>query len=103
MNLKTHIYGFIGDLYLSQITREHADQLVTKLRETNHNPVGTNLVLGVLKQIMSEAFKQEKILKYPFADYGKLKEPKRADHFMYIVEPPDIFCSKRFGRLEVEP
>ncbi len=86
MNLKTHIYGFIGDLYLSQITREHADQLVTKLRETNHNPVGTNLVLGVLKQIMSEAFKQEKILKYPFADYGKLKEPKRADHFMSAEE-----------------
>lgn len=86
MNLKTHIYGFIGDLYLSQITREHADQLVAKLRESNHNPVGTNLVLGVLKQIMSEAFKQEKILKYPFANYGKVKEPKRADHFMSSEE-----------------
>lgn len=86
MNLRTHIYGFIGDLYLSQITREHADQLVAKLRDSNHNPVGTNLVLGVLKQIMSEAFKQEKILKYPFADYGKIKEPKRADHFMSAEE-----------------
>ena len=86
MNLRTHIYGFIGDLYLSQVTREHADQLVAKLRESNHNPVGTNLVLGVLKQIMSEAFKQEKILKYPFADYGKVKEPKRADHFMSAEE-----------------
>lgn len=86
MNLRTHIYGFIGDLYLSQITREHADQLVAKLRATNHNPVGTNLVLGVLKQIVSEAFKQEKILKYPFADYGKVKEPKRPDHFMSAEE-----------------
>ena len=86
MNLRTHIYGFIGDLYLSKITREHADQLVTKLRESNHNPVGTNLVLGVLKQIISEAFKQEKILKYPFADYGKVKEPKRPDHFMSAEE-----------------
>jgi integrase len=86
MNLKTHIYGFIGDLYVSQITREHADQLVAKLRATNHNPVGTNLVLGVLKQIVSEAFKQEKILKYPFADYGKVKEPKRPDHFMSAEE-----------------
>lgn len=86
MNLRTHIYGFMGDLYLSQITREHADQLVAKLRESNHNPVGTNLVLGVLKQIMSEAFKQEKILKYPFADYGKVKEPKRPDHFMSAEE-----------------
>ena len=86
MNLRTHIYGFIGDLYLSQVTREHADQLVAKLRESNHNPVGTNLVLGVLKQIMSEAFKQEKILKYPFADYEKVKEPKRADHFMSAEE-----------------
>ncbi len=86
MNLRTHIYGFMGDLYLSQVTREHADQLVAKLRESNHNPVGTNLVLGVLKQIMSEAFKQEKILKYPFADYGKVKEPKRPDHFMSAEE-----------------
>lgn len=85
-NLKNHIYDFIGDLYLSQITREHADQLIAKLRETNHNPVGTNLVLGVLKQIMSEAFKQEKIVKYPFADYGKVKEPKRLDHFMSVEE-----------------
>lgn len=85
-NLKTHIYDFIGDLCLSQITREHADQLVTKLRESSHNPVGTNLVLGVLKQIMSEAFKQEKVIKYPFADYGKVKEQKRPDHYMTAEE-----------------
>jgi integrase len=81
-NLKHHIYPMIGDLWLTQVTREHADQLVTKLRESNHNPVGTNLVVGVLKQVMSEAFRQEKILKYPFAEYGKLKEPKRPDNFM---------------------
>lgn len=81
-NLKHHVYPLVGDLWLSQITREHADQLVTKLRETNHNPVGTNLVMGVLKQVMNEAFKQERIVKYPFADYGKVKEPKRPDHFM---------------------
>jgi integrase len=31
---------------------------------------------------MSEAFKQGKVIKYPFPDYGKLKEPKREDHYM---------------------
>jgi integrase len=31
---------------------------------------------------MTEAFKQEKIVKYPFSDYGKIKEPKRPDTFM---------------------
>jgi integrase len=81
-NLKTHIYPLIGDLLLSQITRGHADQLVSRLRETNHNPVGTNLVVGVLKQIMSEAFKQGKIQQYPFPDYAKIKESKRADTYM---------------------
>jgi len=81
-NLRHHVYPLVGDLWLSQVMREHADQLVTKLRETNHNPVGTNLVVGVLKQVMSEAFRQEKIVKYPFADYGKMKEPKRGDHYM---------------------
>jgi integrase len=82
MNLRIHIYPMIGELLLTQITREHADQLIAKLRETSHNPVGTNLVMGVLKQVMSEAFKQEKIAKYPFADYGKVKEPKRPDTYM---------------------
>lgn len=86
MNIRVHLDSFVGDLFLSQITREHADQLVAKLRESNHNPVGTNLVLGVLKQIMKEAFKQEKIVKYPFPDYAKVKEPKRADHFMSAEE-----------------
>jgi integrase len=81
-NLKHHVYPLVGDHWLSQITREHADNLVMKLREAKHNPVGTNLVVGVLKQVMSEAFRQEKISKYPFSDYGKLKEPKRADHYM---------------------
>lgn len=85
-NLKHHVYPLVGDLWLSQIAREHADQLVTRLRETNHNPVGTNLVVGVLKQVMSEAFRQERIDKYPFSDYGKLKEPKRADHYMSAEE-----------------
>ncbi len=82
MNLKHHIYPMVGDLLLSQITREHCDRLVATLRESNHNPVGTNLVVGVFKQVMSEAFKQEKITKYPFADYGKVKEPKRPDTYM---------------------
>jgi integrase len=86
MNLQHHIYPMVGDLLLSQITREHCDQLVTKLRETNHNPVGTNLVVGVFKQVMSEAFKQEKIVKYPFNDYSKIKEPKRPDTFMSTEE-----------------
>lgn len=81
-NLKHHVYPLMGDLWLSQIVREHADQLVQKLRESNHNPVGTNLVVGVLKQVMNEAFKQEKITKYPFPDYGKVKEPKRPDQYM---------------------
>jgi integrase len=81
-NLKTHIYPMVGDLLLTQITREHGDQLISKLRETNHNPVGTNLVMGVFKQVMSEAFKLEKIAKYPFADYAKVKESKRPDTFM---------------------
>jgi len=80
--LKNHVYPLVGDLCLSQVTRGHADQLVTTLRETSHNPVGTNLVVGVLKQVMSEAFKQEKIPKYPFPDYAKVKEPKRGDHYM---------------------
>lgn len=82
MNLKQHIYPMVGDLLLSQIAREHCDRLVTTLRESNHNPVGTNLVVGVFKQVMSEAFKQEKITKYPFADYAKVKEPKRPDTYM---------------------
>lgn len=82
MNLKQHVYPMVGDLLLSQVTRQHCDQLVTTLRETNHNPVGTNLVVGVFKQVMSEAFKQEKITKYPFSDYGKIKEPKRPDTYM---------------------
>ncbi len=81
-NLKNHIYPMVGDLLLTQITREHADQLISKLRESNHNPVGTNLVMGVFKQVMSEAFKLEKISKYPFADYGKVKESRRPDTFM---------------------
>ena len=38
--------------------------------------------MGVFKQVMSEAFKQEKVTKYPFSDYGKVKEPKRPDHYM---------------------
>lgn len=96
MNLKTHILGFIGELYLSQITREHADQLVARLRESNHNPVGTNLILGVLKQIMSEAFKQEKITKYPFKDYPKVKEPKRVDHFMSAEEIEKFLAANKF-------
>ncbi|MBY0383850.1 site-specific integrase [bacterium] len=84
--LKNHIYDFIGELHLSQITREHADQLIAKLREAKHNPVGTNLIMGVFKQVVNEAFKQEKIAKYPFADYAKVKEPKRDDHFMSAEE-----------------
>ncbi len=95
MNLKHHIYPMVGDVCLSQITREHLDQLVSKLRETNHNPVGTNLVMGVLKQVMSEAFKQEKVSKYPFADYGKLKEPKRADHFMSAEETEKFLAANK--------
>lgn len=82
MNLRTHIYPMFGELLLTQVTREHADQLILKLRETNHNPVGTNLVVGVFKQVMSEAFKLEKIPKYPFADYAKVKESRRPDTFM---------------------
>lgn len=94
-NLKHHVYPLVGDLWLSQVTREHADNLVTKLRETNHSPVGTNLVVGVLKQVMSEAFKQEKVTKYPFSDYGKLKEPKRADHYMSREEIEKFLTTNR--------
>lgn len=82
MNLRVHIFPMFGELLLTQITREHADLLISKLRESNHNPVGTNLVVGVFKQVMSEAFKLEKIPKYPFSDYAKVKESKRPDTFM---------------------
>jgi integrase len=82
MNLRHHIYPIVGDLLLSQVSREHADTLISNLRESNHNPTGTNLVVGVLKQIMKEAFKQEKVIKYPFSDFAKLKEKKREDTYM---------------------
>lgn len=82
MNLRVHIFPMFGELLLTQITREHADLLISKLRASNHNPVGTNLVVGVFKQVMSEAFKLEKIPKYPFSDYAKVKESKRPDTFM---------------------
>lgn len=82
MNLRTHINPMVGDVLLTQITREHIDRLIAYLRETKHNPVGTNLIVGVFKQVMSEAFKLKKVSEYPFEGYGKVKEPNRPDSYM---------------------
>lgn len=95
-NLRNHIYPILGDSMLSQVSREHADKLISNLRsDGSHNPTGTNLVVGVLKQIMKEAFKQEKVLKYPFADFAKLKEKKREDHYMSVEEIEKLLQSTK--------
>ena len=91
----------VGELLLTQINREHADVLIAKLREANHNPVGTNLIIGVFKQVMSEAFKLEKIPKYPFSDYSKVKEQKRPDTFMSKEEIEKFLTVRSIWSLEI--
>lgn len=81
-NLKLHIFPMFGHITLEEITRVHGDLLIEKLASKGHNAKGINVILGVFKRVMLEAFREGNIEKNPFQNLKDLKEQKRPDIFL---------------------
>ena len=80
-NLRKHIFPIVGNLYLDQITKDHADEIVKLLFTTKHNVSGINKIMRVFKSVLIEAYKQDFLIRNPLANYRKLKEKQTAYKF----------------------
>ncbi|MBL7664640.1 MAG: site-specific integrase [Bacteriovoracaceae bacterium] len=93
--LKRHIYPLFGELYLHDIKILHADKLIQKLSQSQHNAGGINLIVGVFKRLMIEAVKEGRIDKNPFQYLRELKEPPRPDTFLSLDEINKVLDASR--------
>jgi integrase len=90
--LLRHLIPTLGNLYLKDIKKTDVDKIVLMLKP-NHNPKGINIIIGVLKSIMSEAHRQELILNNPLNRYSKVPEGVRDCKF-WSKEEMEQFISR---------
>lgn len=97
-NLRLHILPLFGELALDKIQRIHMTKLIDELFQKGHTPIGINIIAGVFKRVLLEAYREEVILKYPFLHVKKLKEHKRMDTYLTYDEIHKVLnvCSGHF-------
>lgn len=81
-NLRNHINPAIGHLKLHELRISHADKLIQTLSEKNHNAKGINIIMGVLKRVMIEATRENRLERSPFMYMKVLKSNPVPDIYM---------------------
>lgn len=81
-NLRNHINPAVGHLKLHELRITHADKLIQTLSEKNHNAKGINIIIGVLKRVMIEATRENRIDRNPFMYMKVLKSNPVQDIYM---------------------
>jgi integrase len=77
-----HLLPRFGKLKLHEIKLTHADRLIKELLERGHNARGINIIVGILKRILIEAIRENRLEKSSLQFLKELKEPPRPDVFM---------------------
>ena len=91
---RRHILAGMENVYLRDIKAAHADKIVKRLRP-KHNAKGINMILGIFKQVMIMALKEEHITKNPLGDYKQLKEGPRDEDYLSKEEIYDFLTTNR--------
>ncbi len=84
--MSNHILPRFGKLKLTELQIGHGHQLVQELQERGHNAKGINLIVGVLKRVLIEAVRENRLEKNPFQYLRELKEEPSSDVYMTSEE-----------------
>ncbi|MGZ3736303.1 MAG: tyrosine-type recombinase/integrase [Bdellovibrionota bacterium] len=97
--LNKHLLPPLGLMRLRDIRVEHANQLIVKLKETNHSPKGINTILGVLLTILNDAVEWQCLARNPLHKYRPVKEPEAHYDYWTAPEIQQFLNGTRFDRL----
>lgn len=88
--LNFHLFPRFGGVRLDEFKLSHADVLIKALSERGHNPKGINMIVGILKRVLIEAVKEERIDRNPFQYLKELKEPPRPDVYLTAAQIENV-------------
>lgn len=84
--LKKHLLPRFGQILLKDIKLRHADRLILELAKRGHNARGINLIVAIMKRVLLEAVREERLDRSPLQYLKELKEPPRPDVFLSAEE-----------------
>ena len=79
--VRVHLVPEMGHLPLREIRVEHANRLVSRLKNSGHAPKGINIILGVFTALLNNAVEWECLARNPLYRFKPVREPER--HFDY--------------------
>lgn len=97
--LRVHILPVCGDLLLKDLRADHANRIVSNLREAGHVPKGINMILGCLLTMLNDALEWQYMSKNPLASYKQVKEPELHFDYWTAVEIQQFLNATRFHPL----
>lgn len=76
--LKKHILPLVSNKLITEVSNEDGQKLITSMKSKGHNSAGINKVLQIFKSILTEAERQDILLKNPLRSLGRLKKESKA-------------------------
>jgi integrase len=81
-----HLMPTLKNVLIKDVKVFHGEELIKRLKNGKHNPKGVNIILGVLKRIINDAFERELVDKNPLIRVKKLKEHPRSETYWSKLE-----------------
>ncbi len=80
--LRKHLLPRFGKLKLHEVKISHGHELIMALQKKGHNAKGINIILGVMKRVLIEAIKENRLEKNALQYLKRMKENPSNDVYM---------------------